>query len=197
VIDAPALAIFGVSFNGPVGRYLFALTIVAVLTALAYRLVNTQTGHNFIAVRDNELAAKVIGVPVLRTKLLAFGISSFIVGVAGALWAFAYLRTVEPAGFNLDRSFEILFIIIIGGLASIRGAFFGAALIVVFPLILSRVGSLLLGSLFDSGVLDMSQRIVLGALIVIFLIAEPDGLVALWDRLAKGFPQSRRPGANE
>jgi branched-chain amino acid transport system permease protein len=197
VIDAPALAIFGISFDGPVGRYLFALTIVAVLTALAYRLVNTQTGHNFIAVRDNELAARVIGVPVLRTKLLAFGISSFIVGVAGALWAFAYLRTVEPAGFNLDRSFEILFIIIIGGLASIRGAFFGAALIVVFPLILSRVGSLLLGSLFDSGVLDMSQRIVLGALIIIFLIAEPDGLVALWDRLTKGFPQSRRPAANE
>jgi branched-chain amino acid transport system permease protein len=197
VIDAPALAIFGVPFNGPVGRYLFALTIVAILTALAYRLVNTQTGHNFIAVRDNELAAKVIGVPVLRTKLLAFGSSSFIVGVAGALWAFAYLRTVEPAGFNLDRSFEILFIIIIGGLASIRGAFFGAALIVVFPLILSRVGSLLLGSLFDSGVLDMSQRIVLGALIIIFLIAEPDGLVALWDRLAKGFPQSRRSGANK
>jgi branched-chain amino acid transport system permease protein len=197
VIDAPALAIFGVSFNGPVGRYLFALTIVAVLTALAYRLVNTQTGHNFIAVRDNELAAKVIGVPVLRTKLLAFGISSFIVGVAGALWAFAYLRTVEPAGFNLDRSFEILFIIIIGGLASIRGAFFGAALIVVFPLILSRVGGFLLGGLFNSGVLEMSQRIILGALIIIFLITEPDGLVALWDRLAKGFLRSSRSTANE
>jgi branched-chain amino acid transport system permease protein len=89
---------------------------------------------------------------------------------------------VEPAGFNLDRSFQILFIIIIGGLASIRGAFFGAALIVVFPLILSRLGAALLGGLFDSGALDMSQRIVLGALIIIFLIAEPDGLVALWDR---------------
>jgi branched-chain amino acid transport system permease protein len=190
VIDAPALTIFGISFNGPVGRYLFALTIVVALTALAYRLVSTQTGHDFIAVRDNALAAKVIGVPVLRTKLLAFGVSSFIVGIAGALWAFAYLRTVEPAGFNLDRSFEILFIIIIGGLASIRGAFFGAALIVVFPLVLSRVGSFLLGGLFDSGVLDMSQRIVLGALIIVFLIAEPDGLVALWDRLTKGFLRS-------
>jgi branched-chain amino acid transport system permease protein len=187
VIDAPALAIFGLSFNGPVGRYLFALTIVAALTAFAWRLVNTQTGHNFIAVRDNELAAKVIGVPVLKTKLLAFGISSFMIGVAGALWAFAYLRTVEPAGFNLDRSFEILFIIIIGGLASIRGAFFGAALIVVFPLVLSRAGSFLLGGYFDSGVLDMSQRIVLGALIIVFLITEPDGLVALSDRLMKGF----------
>src|SRR5580704_5495662 len=144
VIDAPSLRILGLSFGSSIGRYLFALTIVVVLTLLAWRLVNTQIGHNFIAVRDNELAARVIGVPVLRTKLLAFAISSFIVGVAGVLWAFAYLRTVEPAGFNLDRSFQIVFIIIIGGLASIRGAFFGAALLVVFPLILSRVGSFVL-----------------------------------------------------
>lgn len=90
---------------------------------------------------------------------------------------------MEPAGFNLDRSFQILFIVIIGGLASIRGAFFGAALIVVFPLVLSRLGSLLLGDVFNSGVLDMTQRIVLGALIILFLILEPDGLVSLWDRL--------------
>ena len=129
----------------------FALTIVVVTTALVYRLVNLQTGRNFVAVRDNETAARVIGVPVLQTKLLAFGLSSFIIGVAGVIWAFAYLRTVEPAGFNLDRSFQILFIIIIGGLASIRGAFFGAALIVVFPLVLSRVVSFLPGDLFDIG----------------------------------------------
>src|ERR1700680_2641210 len=88
-----------------------------------------------------------------RSTARSAAISSFIVGVAGALWAFAYLRTVEPAGFNLDRSFQIVFIIIIGGLASIRGAFFGAALLVVFPLILSRIGSFLLGDPFDSGVL--------------------------------------------
>jgi branched-chain amino acid transport system permease protein len=185
VIDAPSLRILGLSFDTSCGRYLFALTIVVALTFLAWRLVQTQTGHHLIAVRDNELAAKVIGVPVLRTKLLAFAISSFIIGVAGALWAFAYLRTVEPAGFNLDRSFQVVFIIIIGGLASIRGAFFGAALLVVFPLILSRLGSFLLGDHFDSGVLDMSQHIVLGALIIFFLIAEPDGLVALWDRFKR------------
>ena len=185
VIDAPQLSVAGFVFGGPVGRYYFSLTVVAVLTLLAYRLVNSQTGRNFIAVRDNETAARIIGVPVLKTKLLAFAISSFIIGIAGVLWAFAYLRTVEPAGFNLDRSFQILFIVIIGGLASIRGAFFGAALIVVFPLVLSRIGSFLLGDIFNSGVLDMSQRIVLGALIILFLILEPDGLVALWDRVRK------------
>lgn len=195
VIDAPPLSLFGFSFEGPLGRYLFTLTIVTILTGVAQRIVTTQTGHYFIAIRDNELAARVIGIPVLRIKLLAFGLSSFIVGVAGVLWAFAYLRTVEPAGFNLDRSFQIVFIIIIGGLASIRGAFFGAALIVVFPVILSRAGSFLLGGLFDSGVLDMSQRIILGALIIIFLIAEPNGLVALWDRLSRALlsiPTSKR-----
>ncbi len=195
VIDAPPLNILGIDLDGPVGRYLFALTVVAFVTFLVHRLVTSQTGRNFIAIRDNETAAKVIGVPVLQTKLLAFGISSFIIGVAGVLWAFAYLRTVEPHGFNLDRSFQILFIVIIGGLASIRGAFFGAALIVVFPLILSRFGGALLGGVFDSGVLDMSQRIVLGALIIAFLIAEPKGLVALWDRLRKRLFASTQPAA--
>ncbi|MER9139265.1 branched-chain amino acid ABC transporter permease [Mesorhizobium sp. M0830] len=185
VIDAPKLSISGFALDGAVGRYLFALTIVAILTFLAHRLVSSQTGRNFIAIRDNETAARIIGIPVLKTKLLAFAVSSFIIGVAGVIWAFAYLRTVEPDGFDLDRSFQILFIIIIGGLASIRGAFFGAALIVVFPLALSRLGGFLLGDLFDSGVLDMSQRIVLGALIILFLILEPDGLVALWDRLRR------------
>ena len=183
VIDAPPLTLVGVKFEGPLGRYLFALTVVVVVTAFAARLVATRSGRNFIAIRDNEIAAKVFGVSIFRTKLLAFGVSSFIIGVAGFLWAFAYLRTVEPDGFNLDRSFSILFIIIIGGLASIRGAFFGAALIVVFPLVLSRLGALIFGGVFNSGVLDMSQRIVIGALIIVFLIAEPNGLVALWDRL--------------
>ncbi|AWI58404.1 branched-chain amino acid ABC transporter permease [Sinorhizobium fredii] len=182
VIDAPPLAIAGIPFESAADRYLFALTIVTALTFLALRLVSSQTGRNFIAVRDNETAARIIGVPVLQTKLLAFAVSSFIIGVAGVLWAFAYLRTVEPAGFNLDRSFQVLFIIIIGGLASIRGAFLGAALIVVFPLVLSRLGAFFLGDIFDSGVLDMSQRIVLGGLIILFLVLEPDGLVALWDR---------------
>jgi branched-chain amino acid transport system permease protein len=183
VIDAPALTIFGVPFEGSIGRYYFALIVVSALTFFAWRVATSQTGRNFIAVRDNETAAKFIGVPVLKTKLLAFALSSFIIGVAGVLWAFAYLRTVEPAGFNLDRSFQILFIIIIGGLATIRGAFFGAALIVVFPVVLSQIGAFLLGDVFDSGVLDMSQRIVLGALIIAFLILEPDGLAALGRRL--------------
>jgi branched-chain amino acid transport system permease protein len=182
VIDAPQIAIGSWVADTPLRRYLFALGVVSVLTALVWRLVHTPTGRRFIAVRDHELAARVIGVPVLRTKLLAFAISSFVIGVAGALWGFVYLRTVEPAGFNLDRSFEILFIIIIGGLGTLRGAFLGSALIVVFPLLLARLGGMLFGAWFDSGVLDLCQRIVIGACIVGFLIAEPQGLAALWQR---------------
>lgn len=195
VIDAPILTIAGVPISGAARRYVFSVTIVLIATFLTARLLASQSGRNFIAVRDHEIAAKVIGVPLLRTKLLAFGVSSFLIGIAGVLWAFAYLRTVEPAGFNLDRSFQILFIIIIGGLASLRGSFLGAAFIIVFPLLLSRVGAALLGNVFDSGVLEMSQRIVIGGLIIGFLIAEPRGLIALVDRFsARFFPKRQRAG---
>lgn len=194
IVTVPPLSVAGIALDGPVGRYLFALTVVSVVTLVVWRLIDSPTGRALVAVRDHETAARVIGVPVLRVKLLAFAVSSFIIGVAGVLWAFAYLRTVEPAGFNLDRSFQILFIVIIGGLASLRGAFLGAALIVVFPLVLARVGGALLGGLFDSGVLEMSQRIVLGLLIITFLITEPAGLSALLDR---GWSRLRRRSARE
>jgi len=193
VIDAPTIVVGGIPFSGASRRYIFSVTVVLIATLLTARLLASQSGRNFIAVRDHETAAKVIGVPLLRTKLLAFGVSSFLIGMAGVLWAFAYLRTVEPAGFNLDRSFQILFIIIIGGLASIRGSFLGAAFIVVFPLLLSRVGAALLGNVFDSGVLEMSQRIVIGGLIIGLLIVEPRGLIALVDRLSARIPKFGRP----
>jgi branched-chain amino acid transport system permease protein len=185
VITVPPLTIAGIALDSPAGRYLFSLVIVTAVTLLAWRLVRSRTGRNFICVRDQETAAAVTGIPVLRSKLQAFAFSSFIIGIAGVLWAFAYLRTVEPAGFNLDRSFQILFIVIIGGLASIRGAFFGAALMVIFPLLLARAGEGVLGTLFNSGVLEMSQHIIVGLLIIAFLIAEPSGLTALIDRAGR------------
>ena len=196
VIDAPNLKVAGISFVSPLGRYYFTLTIVVLLTALSARIVTVKTGRDFMAVRDNETAAKIIGVPVLKSKLVAFAYSSFVIGVAGVLWAFAYLRTVEPDGFNLDRSFQILFIVIIGGLSTIRGAFFGAAIIVVLPLLLARASSALVGGALDSGSLDMIQRIVIGVLIIGFLIAEPDGLAALSQRAANGLAGRVRPQAS-
>lgn len=183
VIDAPRLSISGFALDGAVGRYFFALTIVAVLTFLAHRLVSSQTGRNLIAVRDNETAARIIGIPVLKTKLLAFAISSFIIGVAGVIWAFAYLRTVEPAGFNLDRSFQILFIIIIGGMGSIIGNFFGAAFIVLFPILLSNLAGTLPSGWIDAADRQNYEKIIFGALIVFFLIREPEGLARWWQTI--------------
>lgn len=187
VIAAPTLEFAGISLQGSIARYLLALTIVALATTLVWAITTGPFGTNLIAVRDNETAARVIGVPVLTTKLVAFALSSAIIGVAGFLWAFTYLRTIEPAGFDLDRSFDVLFIIIIGGLATLRGAFLGAALIVAFPLVLSRLSALAFGGTIDSGVLELVQRITLGVLILSFLIAEPNGLSAILDRLARRF----------
>ncbi|ARN80438.1 branched-chain amino acid ABC transporter permease [Methylocystis bryophila] len=183
VISTPPLRLFGHPVTTSSGRYLVTLLVATIVTFFVARLISSPSGLSFVAIRDHETAAKVIGVPILKTKLLAFSVSSFVIGVAGVLWAFAYLRTVEPGGFDLDRSFQILFMIIIGGLGTIRGPYLGAAFIVVFPLVLSRLGSALFGGLFDSGHLEMTQRIVLGGLIILFLIIEPDGLSALLDRM--------------
>jgi branched-chain amino acid transport system permease protein len=185
VISARSLSVFGISLDSMEGRYFLALSVVVLITGLVWALVTSPFGANLIAVRDNETAARVIGVPVLHTKLVAFALSSAIIGIAGVLWAFTYLRTVEPEGFNLDRSFDVLFIIIIGGLATIRGAFLGAGLIVAFPLLLSRLGAFAFGGVIDSGMQELIQRIIIGTLILIFLIAEPNGLSAILDRLTK------------
>jgi branched-chain amino acid transport system permease protein len=85
VIDAPPLVVASLTFSGAAGRYMFSLTVVVVATLLATRLLRSQVGRNFIALRDHEIAARVIGVPLLRTKLLAFGLSSFLIGIAGVL----------------------------------------------------------------------------------------------------------------
>jgi branched-chain amino acid transport system permease protein len=186
VVDAPPIQAFGYVARSPEAKYFVALTVVAILTLLVARLVRTQTGLNFIAIRDNEVAAKVIGVPVMRTKLIAFGISTFIIGIAGVLWAFTYLGTIQAGygGFGLGRSFSVLFCIIIGGLATIRGAYLGAAFMVAFPLLLSRFTDALNLDV-DAGVLQNWQQITLGSLIIIILIFEPDGLSALVDRISK------------
>ena len=96
-------------------------------------------GREWMAIRDMDVAAAVIGIRPVYAKLTAFAVSSFIVGVAGALWGFVHLGAWEPAAFYIDRSFQLLFMVIIGGLGSIMGSFFGAAFIVLLPLVLNQV----------------------------------------------------------
>lgn len=192
VITAPPLRVAGWSLDHPAGRYLLTLSIVAVLTLLAWNLVHSATGRRWQAVRDHETAATLMGVPVGRTKVLAFAVSSFYLGVAGALWAFAYLGTVEPHGFDLTRSFEVLFIAILGGLGSVWGSFLGAAVIGLLPIALSHASAAWLGGAIDPGQLQNLQKILFGALIIGFLIKEPRGLAHALAALAQ---RLRRPAA--
>ncbi|WP_460123139.1 branched-chain amino acid ABC transporter permease [Pseudomonas sp. S2_C03] len=182
-ISAPKLALFGHDLNTPLGRYLLTLTTVLLLTWVASNLVKSQIGRNWMAIRDMDTAAAVIGIPVVRYKHLAFAVSSFYLGIAGALWAFAYLGTASASSFDINRSFQILFIIIIGGMGSIAGNFVGAAFISLLPILLSHTGQALFGGAVDAGQLQNLQKIIFGALIILFLIKEPEGLIRLLGNL--------------
>jgi len=183
VITAQKVVILGYTFNSPADKYMLTLCVVAVLAVLAKNMLRSETGRKFMAVRDMDLAAEVIGIRMMQTKLLAFAISSFYCGVAGALYAYTYLGTVEPEAFNLDLSFRILFMVIIGGVGSILGSFMGAAFIVLLPIFLNTVAGPiehLLGLTLPAGLMSNLELIVFGALIIFFLIVEPHGLARLW-----------------
>ncbi len=168
------------------------MAIVTIVAVLVRNIVRADTGRRWMAVRDMDTAAAVAGIPILRTKLSAFAVSSFICGVAGALWAFTYLGTVEPHGFDLDRSFQILFIIIIGGLGSIGGSFLGAAFIVLLPVALDVGFRAIVGRSVDPERLENIQKIIFGSAIVAFLVKEPRGLVRLYERARRRVSGWRR-----
>ena len=183
VVTAQQITIFGVVFDTPARKYIFTLTVVAVMALLAKNLMRSETGRAFMAVRDMDVAASVIGIPMMKTKLLAFAISSFYCGVAGALHAFCYLGTVEPEAYSLDLSFRILFMVIIGGVGSILGAFLGSAFITLFPIFLSVASAWMshaVGFEISHATVSNLELIIFGGLIVFFLIAEPNGLARLW-----------------
>jgi len=129
------------------------------------------------------VAAAVIGIRPMYAKLSAFAVSSFIIGIAGGLWAFIYLGAWEPAAFSVDYSFRLLFMVIIGGMGAIMGSFFGAAFIVVLPIVLSQLLPVLAGwldlSISTAGI-SHAELMIFGGLIVWFLIVEPHGLAKLW-----------------
>jgi len=183
VITAQKIEILGYVFDTPVAKYLLTLAIVAGMALVAKNLMRSETGRAFMAVRDMDVAASVIGIPMMKTKLLAFAISSFYCGVAGALYAYTYLGTVEPEAFTLDLSFRILFMVIIGGVGSILGSFLGAAFITLLPILLSVLSgafSHATGIEPSHAVVSNLELIIFGGLIIFFLIVEPHGLARLW-----------------
>ncbi len=177
VITAQQIEILGYQFETPAAKYLLVLGIVCVLALAAKNLVRSNIGRCWMAVRDMDVAAEVIGIRLMHTKLLAFAVSSFYCGVAGALYAYAYLGTVEPEAYSLDLSFRILFMVIIGGLGSVLGSFLGAAFIVLLPIVLNNLAHF---AQISTAVASNLELMVFGALIIFFLIVEPHGLARLW-----------------
>jgi len=182
-IEGVPRSLFGVTITGPaatpVAKYYVALGFVLVFALIAKNLVRSQVGRAWMAIRDMDIAAEIIGIRPLRTKLLAFAISSFYCGIAGSLMLFLFYDSAEPDLFDINLSFKVLFMIIIGGLGSILGSFLGAAFIVTIPVILTNAPDLL-GLPISSELAKHLEFMIFGALIIFFLIVEPHGLARLW-----------------
>ncbi|MFZ8939343.1 MAG: branched-chain amino acid ABC transporter permease [Burkholderiaceae bacterium] len=177
------LQVLGWTLDSPVDKYLFCLGFLVVFAVLAKNLVRSAIGRNWMAIRDMDVAAAVIGIRPVYAKLSAFAVSSFMVGVAGGLWGFVYLGSWEPAAFDVQTSFQLLFMVIIGGMGSIMGAIIGAAFIISLPIFLNQflpvLGELVGVTISTAGV-SHAEYMIFGALIVWFLIVEPHGLAKLW-----------------
>ena len=182
-IEVPGRYLFGVAVTGPqagpVARYLVILSIVALMTLVAANVLRGRIGRQWMMIRDMDIAAELMGVRPLRAKLSAFAFSSYYCGVAGALMVFFWLGTAEVEAFDINHSFLILFMVIIGGMGSLAGCFLGAAFIWVLPIVIREIPHLL-GLSVRAATLEHVSQIVIGVLIIFFLIVEPHGLARLW-----------------
>jgi branched-chain amino acid transport system permease protein len=182
-IEVPQRELFDIIVTGPRAtaetRYYIVLVIVIVMTWLASNLMHGRIGRMWMAVRDMDIAAELMGIRLLPTKLLAFAVSSFYCGVAGAMLVFLWYGGAEPSVFNINQSFTTLFMIIIGGLGSLLGSFLGAALIYILPIVLRFVPESL-GIPLHADTVEHITFMTVGILIIFFLIAEPAGLARLW-----------------
>jgi branched-chain amino acid transport system permease protein len=184
-IDAPPREVLGFLVTGntatPEVKYLTALAMLVIFCLITKNLVRGRIGRAWMAIRDMDIAAEIIGIRPLKTKLLAFAISSFICGIAGAEFFLLHYGSVETIAFDINLSFLVLFMVIIGGLGSILGSILGAAFMVLMPILLTN---LFVGGLGMQAVTAKHlEFMVLGALIILFLIVEPNGLARLWQIL--------------
>ena len=178
-VSAPAQNYFGWVVDTPIEKYLLVLLFVVVFALFAKNLVRGNIGRQWMAIRDMDIAAELMGIRPLYAKLSAFAISSFIIGVSGALWAFVYLEAWEPLAFSIDRSLQLLFMVIIGGLGSILGSFLGAGFVFILPIMLNYVPTQL-GVPLSTETIAHLEFIIFGSLICYLLIKEPHGFARLW-----------------
>lgn len=187
MINAPERTVFSYAVTGPyataAAKYLFCLSFLVALGFMARNLTRGSFGRKWMAIRDMDIAAEIIGVNPMAAKLSAFGISSFFVGIAGALFFSVYLGAIEVGeAFGIQKSFLLLFMVIIGGLGSIFGSLAGAAFLVLMPVLLKNLLVIQMGWPTDIAV--HIEFMIVGGLIIGFLIFEPHGLAQLW-RLTK------------
>ena len=183
IITAQDIVIMGKTFTSPMEMYFVIVVVVTVLTLLAINMARGSTGRNWMAVRDMDIAAESMGISLLKTKLQAFAICAFYCGVAGALFAFTYLKSLEPVAFDIKLSFKILFMVILGGLGTISGAVIGAVFILLFPVLLNSVGNNVFHGAIDATIISSIEQVVFGVLIIVFMIYEPLGMAKLWENI--------------
>jgi branched-chain amino acid transport system permease protein len=189
-IQVPPVRFLGIRIEGDIATYYFALAVCTIITLFMLNTHRTSFGRALAAIREKDYAAEVIGVDTFKYKLLAFWTSSFIGGVVGAVLVVCYLRSVSPDQFHLDLSVQIVAMVIVGGLGSVLGSFFGAALILFTPIILNNVVGSLAATAGISLSADLRAHIPLmlyGALIVCFLVFEPLGLAKIYDNIRNYF----------
>jgi branched-chain amino acid transport system permease protein len=183
-IEVPERRGFGdIILTGPAAgamtQYFVVLGIVVVVTLAVKNIVRGRIGRQWMMIRDMDIAAELMGVRPLTAKLSAFAVSSYLCGVAGAMFIFFYLGAAEPSAFSITLSFQILFMVILGGLGSLVGSYFGAAFIWGLPIVLRAVLPAMGIDIGAETVFHIATMVV-GALIIFFLIVEPHGLARLW-----------------
>ena len=185
-LSVPPASLFGLPLDTSFRLYWLIVPITLLMLLGAANLFRTRIGRAFIAIRDRDISAEVLGIPLLRYKLLSFGLSSFYAGVAGGLWAY-FFRVVTPESFPLMMSIFFLAAIIVGGMGSILGGILGAVFMTLVPELLKLVFDWLPGGSDLTVFLSPVRLIVFGALIIGFLVFEPLGLAEMWRRTRRFF----------
>ena len=182
-IQVPNIQMFGITVAGArasaMTQYYFVLSVVVAITFFTINITRGRIGRIWKSVRDMDIAAELVGINLMKAKLLAFFVSSYIVGIAGALFVFFWRGAAEAELFDIQLSFRVLFIAIIGGLGSVLGNFLGAMLIVALPVLIGWVPSAF-GLPLSSSMIEHLNVMIIGMLIIGFLILEPHGLARLW-----------------
>lgn len=189
-LPVPAATFFGIAIVGDLRSYYFALMVCLVVTFFMLNLGRTSFGRALAAVREKDYAAAILGVNTYRFKLVAFWVSSFIGGVVGAVLAFCYYRAIAPDQFHLDLSIQIVAMTIVGGVGSVLGSFFGAALILFAPILLNQIvgqAAELFGLAISADLRAHLPLMLYGGMIVGFLLWEPLGLAKIYDNVRNYF----------